>query len=249
LGSPPLVYYCHSQGRLLFRGFRTRKLSDRRAVREDWAAPLPQKKLDLFKHVESGGEVCWVMSSISLDEGLRLLSRGSPVSARQCAANSAEFLQGLAAKILAVLDAMEKHGRHFGTLPIVKPLESSSFRGKAAQAAASWNNLLHRVLLSDRSRFFYKLQTLAGVVEETAREFFDSAEELVEGSAARPAAGWEALKSLNYDLNTCLCETIVVLKSFLRALPDEEVKSFGSRLDDAAQRVPLRVRSFTRIPA
>ncbi len=217
-------------------------------MREDWAASLPQEKLELFKHIESTGEVCQVMSSISLDEGLRLLSRGSPVSARQCAANSAEFLQGLAAKLLAVLDAMEKHGRHFGTLPVVKPLDSSSFRGKTAQAAASWNNLLHKVLLSDRSRFFHKLQTLAGVVEETAREFFESAEELVEGSAAHPAAGWEALKSLNYDLNTCLCEIIVVLKSFLRTLPNEELKSFGSRLDDAAQRVPLRLRSFTHIP-
>jgi hypothetical protein len=217
-------------------------------VREDWSASLPREKLDLFKHIKSGGEVCYVMSSISLDEGLRLISHGSPVSARQCAANSAEFLQCLASKLLVVLDAMEKHGRHFGTLPLVEPLDSSSFCGKTAQLAASWNNLLHKVLLSDRSRFFYKLQTLAGVVEETAREFFESAEELVEGSTAQPAACWEALKCLNYDLNTCLCETSVVLKSFLRALPDEELKPFQSRLDGAAQRVPQWVRSISRIP-
>jgi len=232
----------------LFKRLRTRKLSDRRTVREDWAALLPQEKLDLFKHIESSCEVCYAMSSISLNDGLGLLSRGSPVNARQCAANSAEFLQSVAARLLAVLEAMEKHGRHFGTLPVVRPLDSSCFRGRAAQTAASWNNLLHKVLLSDRSRFFYKLQTLAGVVEETAGEFFESAEELVEGTAAQPAAGWEALECLNYDLNTCLCETIVVLKSFFRALPDEELKPFRSRFDEAAQRISLSVRTFSRIP-
>jgi len=232
----------------VFGGFGTRKLSARRAVRGDWAAPLPQEKLDLFKQIEKRWEVCYVMLSISLDEGLGLLSSGAPVSARQCAANSMEFLQCLAAQLLAVLDAMEQHGRHFGTLPLVKPLNPSFFRGKTAQTAASWDSLFHKVLMSGRSRFFHKLQTLNGLVEEIADEFLEFAEDLVEGSAAHSAANWEALERVHYDLNTCLRETIVVLKSFLRALPDEELKSFQSRHDDAAQRVSLRVRSFSRIP-
>jgi hypothetical protein len=188
------------------------------------------------------------MLSISLDEGLGLHSHGAPVGARQCAANSAQFLHCLATELMAVLDAMEKHGRHFGTLPIVTPLESSFFRGETAQAVASWNNLFHKVLMSHRSRFFHKLQTLTGLVEETANEFLGLAEELVEDSAARPAVSWEVLEYLHYDLSTCLGETTVVLKSFLRALPDEELKPFQSRIEDAARTVRLRVRSFERIP-
>ena len=244
----PLLYYPHSRGQFVLGRFGTRKVSGRRAVRAAWSAPLPKEKLDLFKYIESHFEACYAMLSISLDEGLELLSSGAPVMAHQCAVNSAEFLHCLAVKLLAALAAMEKHGRHFGTLPVVKPLETSFFRGKTAQGAAYWNNLLHKVLLSDRSRFFHKLQTLQGLVEEISQEFFESAEELVDGSTAHPAAGWKALECLHYDLNTCLRETIVLLKSFLCVLPDEELKPLRNRLDEAAQRVQLRAPAFSRIP-
>jgi hypothetical protein len=45
-----------------------------------------------------------------------------------------------------------------------------------------------------------------------------------------PESHWEALDSLHYDLNTCLRETIVVLKSFLLGLSPEELDAFCRRL-------------------
>jgi hypothetical protein len=230
-------------------GFKSGRLSTRRTVRQNWIASLPHEKHSLFEQITRNWEVCYVMLSISLDEGLGLRSHGSPVRARQCAANSAEFLQGLAAQLQAALTAMEGHGHHFGTLPSVAPLNSSFFRGETAQRGASWNSLLHRVLLSDRSRFFHKLRTLGGIVEELAEEFLEQVEELVEGSLAHPAAAWEALECLHYDLNTSLRETAVVLKSFLHALPDEELIAFHSKLEAAAQTSTLRRRRApSRVP-
>jgi hypothetical protein len=35
---------------------------------------------------------------------------------------------------------------------------------------------------------------------------------------------WSKLELLHYDLNTCLCETTVVLRSFLHAMPGEALK-------------------------
>jgi len=39
-------------------------------------------------------------------------------------------------------------------------------------------------------------------------------------------AEWQAVDAAHYDLNTCLRESIVLLKSFLMALPDDELEPF-----------------------
>ena len=68
------------------------------------------------------------------------------------------------------------------------------------------------------------------MVEELTVEFRSTAEDLAEGTSIRPSMHWEALDNLHYDLNTCLRETIVLLKSFLRALPASELDAFRTRL-------------------
>jgi len=40
------------------------------------------------------------------------------------------------------------------------------------------------------------------------------------------ACQWQAVDAAHYDLNTCLREAIVLLKSFLMALPNEELEAF-----------------------
>ena len=42
----------------------------------------------------------------------------------------------------------------------------------------------------------------------------------------RPESHWASLDALHFDLNTCLRETIVVLKSFLCHLPAEQAEQF-----------------------
>ncbi len=41
-----------------------------------------------------------------------------------------------------------------------------------------------------------------------------------------PTLEWQAVDAAHYDLNTCLREAIVLLKSFLMALPNDELKAF-----------------------
>jgi hypothetical protein len=57
---------------------------------------------------------------------------------------------------------------------------------------------------------------------------------------------WNTLEILHYDLNTCLRETIVVLKSFLLALPNEELEEFKQRLGGIVQ--PEPEQSSPRLP-
>ena len=47
---------------------------------------------------------------------------------------------------------------------------------------------------------------------------------------------WKIVDAAHYDLNTCLRETIIMLKSFLHVLPDEELPSFQKFVDSTWDR-------------
>lgn len=205
---------------------------------------MPAEKARLFEGVVAEWNAGYGMLSVVLNEALALRADGRLVRAREQAANCADLLDRLAAPLVAALGAMEDHGRHFGTLPTIEPLNPSFFRGEAAQHTASKSSLLHRVLLSGRSRFFHKLRTLASTIEELGEEFHAAATDLADGTCTQPAMRWTSLDSLHYDLNTCLRETVVVLKSFLCALPSEELEAFRCKLEAPvpAPSRPLRLR-------
>ena len=217
------------------------------SVCDDWLAPLPEEKHKLFDSTVAAFEASYSMLSVALDEAFALRRKGTLVRAREQAAVSADLLDRLAARILAALAALEEQARHSRTLPRVVPLNPGFFRGKTAQRTAGWNSLLHRVLLSNRSRFFSKLRALREVVGELVREFREVADEIADGASVHPEVRWQALDCLHYDLNTCLRETVVVLKSFLRALPAEEFEAFHRKLEAPATPWPRRARSpFSR---
>jgi hypothetical protein len=72
--------------------------------------------------------------------------------------------------------------------------------------------------------------------------FQETAEELADGVQVHPLESWSALDTLHYDLNTCLRESIVVLKSFLRVLPDAGVDGLRDELNASASAVRARTR-------
>lgn len=201
-----------------------------RSVRADWFAWLPEEKDELFDAAREELETLYSMLSIALDEALALRDRGRLAHAREQAGVTADLFDRLALRLLSGLRALEDHGRHFGTLPNVASLDPEFFRGDTAQRIARKSSLLSKVLLSARSKFFHKLRALSETVEELCGEFREASEEIADGSSVRPGTHWKALDIGHYDLNTCLRETIVVLKCFLCALPDEEVRPFWEKL-------------------
>ncbi len=213
-----------------------------RTVHEDWQAWLPAEKNQLFGATVVELETCYTMLSITLDEALSLRSQGHLLHAREQAGVCAELFRRLAMRLLTALRALEAHGRHFGTLPSVAPLDPEFFRGETAQIIAWKNQLMSRVLFSLRSRFFHKLRNLAEAVEELEEEFREASDEIAAGSSVHPVADWQALDTRHYDLNTCLRETTVLLKCFLCALPNEQVQLFAQKLQAESPLPPLGVR-------
>lgn len=226
----------------MFGQQRRKAAAARRTVCEDWIAALPREKGNLYQAVIRQWESSFAMMSVALDGALSLRSRGELVCARQQVFISADLLLRLAATLVVACGAVSNRGRRLANLPLVEPLNTNFFRGETAQNAAHWNELLHHVLFAERSRFFQKLRILSDTVELLVREFDETAGELAEGLSIQPANCWNALDCLHYDFNTCLCESEIMLKSFLQALPTEQLAAFASELDSLPGEDRVRVR-------
>lgn len=217
--------------------------STRRSVTQDWIAALPREKSALFDSIVRRWESGYAMMSIALDEALCLRTRCNLVNARMQVLVAADLLSRLASVLIGACEAVSDRGRYFPDLPTVEPLKTDFFRGETAQSAASWNGLLHHVLFGDRSRFFHKLRILRDTVQRLSDEFRQTAADLTEGSPVEPALLWESLDSLHYDFNTCLRESEVVLKSFLRAIPNDQVAAFAEAINNPLPSKRIRVRA------
>jgi hypothetical protein len=206
-------------------------------VRQDWLAWLPEEKDRFFESVQSQLESSYLIASVSLNDVLTLCREGRLPPPAEQSAIVASLFDRLARQLHAVLRAMGEHARHFGAVPAVIPLRPGFFRSVGAQRIARTNYVVSRVLFSVRARFFRKiralLQMVAGVQYETRIIARTKAKEI--------AHSWNRLEELHYDLNTCLRETMVVLKSFLCVLPGQELAPFEGRLHS---RMPQAAQFF-----
>ena len=71
------------------------------------------------------------------------------------------------------------------------------------------------------------------LVENLDESFCNAAEELNDPSGLQIERGWDMLDASHYDINTCLRESIVLLKCFLLALPEDQLLEFNSALTGA----------------
>jgi hypothetical protein len=222
----------------------TRALARRyNSVQQDWRAFLPQAKASLFEIHTHELENSYLMLSVWLDEAMTLQRQGDSdrVSQQICALG--DLCARLALRINAVLHAMRQQARHFGIVPNLAPLEPGNFRGERAQRAARNSNLLSQVLLSERSQFLNKLSTLEAIVDELCDEFIQTTERVAAGTSGQVSKLWGFLDEHHYDLNTCLREAHVLLKSFLFVLPEDQLSGFDFTVSALARaRRPNSVR-------
>lgn len=198
---------------------------------EDWITALPRDKNQVFETVVRRWECTYAMMSVALDEALTLRARGELVCARQQVSVAADLLERLALSLVCFCNSVSVHGRRIVKLPAVEPLNVEFFRGDTAQSAASWNGIVHHLFFHGRSRFFRKLRILSSTLAQLEREFLEAAQDLSRGLSVDPSDCWKKLEYLHYDFNTCLRETEVMLKSFLRTLPSDQLRGLANDLD------------------
>jgi hypothetical protein len=220
-----------------------------RTVREDWFAWLPNEMDQLFDVTRTDLESSSTILSIALDGALALCEQGEFEHAKESAGVFSDLFNRLAIRLSMVIRTIKEHGSHFGTLPNVTPLVSSNFRGATAQRISWMSGLLAKVVFRGRTRFFHKLESLGEVIEELQKEAHVIVTDVTDGAAIFPDRAWRQLEVLAYDLNTCMGETTVILKSFFCALPPDELETFRNKL---VAMVPLlsvnpgRIQPFDR---
>ena len=141
-----------------------------------------------------------------------------------------------------VMQILEERGRRVRELPAVEPLNAEFFRGSTGRTAASWSGILHFFVFCDRTRFFQKLRILSDTLERLDREFKEVCSGILNGPSGRSGARWETLECLHYDMTTCLRESEVLLKSFLRALPNDETMALAVEFESPRRPKRLRLR-------
>lgn len=199
-------------------------------VCDDWIRALPREKNNVFEGTVHRWECWYAMLSVALDDAISLRTRGKLVCARQQVGVSGDLLRRLSAMLVGFCESAGRRARRIDAIPAVEPMRQDFFRGEVAQSAASWNNVLHHVLFAGRSRFVYKVRILSSTIEQIERQFIATADAVSRGDSARPNDCWKNLDLLHYDFSTCLRETEIVLKSFLRALPNEQLEMFAAEI-------------------
>lgn len=196
------------------------------SVKDDWRAWLPDHKDQVFRAYVRQLEVSYNMLSVSLDEALELRLDGRRTKACQAVCVTPALCTRFAHPLVALLWALGEHAKHYGTVPNAAPLDPGNFQSPRGQRSARINGMLCRFLLSERSQFLYKISTLSEMVADLNEDYSAAASEIASAPAHASDTFWQSVDAAHYDLNTCLREAIILLKSFLRALPDEELESF-----------------------
>jgi hypothetical protein len=205
------------------------------SVQDDWRAWLPREKAQFFDDQVRELESVYMMFSIALNEALEFRHTGKLAKSYQAVGMTADLALRLSDNVGALLRGVGGHAKHYGTIPNAAPLDPKNFHGPQEQRTARMSDLLSRVLLTQRSQFLHKIGTLEEMVVDLGKDFRLTVENLSAGVSVNPEEDWRVVDAGHYDLNTCLREAIVLLKSFLLVLPQDQLGTFQKSVRAQAQ--------------
>lgn len=204
--------------------------TNRNSVSQNWQSSLSSEKSIPYLHTLRLLETSYTIFSVNLDEAIGLRRSGHLGKAYQALSIAPALCRRLREQLQLLLRAMLSHSKHFHVVPSINPLNAENFQNPKSRRAASFNSLCSRIILSQRSQFLHKLNTLLDLVEDLEKTFTVASSDLQDSSTFQPEREWALLDSSHYDMNTCLRESIVLLKCFFHALPAEQVPEFIAAL-------------------
>lgn len=204
--------------------------TDVNSVSKNWRSPLSPEKSIPYLHTLRLVEISYTIFSVNLDEALGFRRCGQLNKAYQALSITPALCRRLGGHVQVLLRAMLWHAKHFRTTPSSNPLDPENFRHPKSRRAAHFNSLCSRIVLTRRSQFLHKLSTLLELVEDLEKVFMEAASDLKDSSSLQPEREWDTLDTTHYDINSCLRESIVVLKCFFHAVPDEQLPEFIAAL-------------------
>ena len=211
-------------------------LFSRGSVIQDWIGALPPRHMITFTNVTRRWNCAYVIGSVALESALELRKGGNVRGATQQARVSGELLNRLADELVSGCHVIEDEAHHFADVPAVEPLDPAHFRSASIIWPVTFSRIVQQVAFGARTRFFYKVRTVERTVEALAADFSESLGDLRETTPASAFEPWDSLERIHNDLNVCLRESEVTLKSFLRALTATATEHVLVRLEAPADR-------------
>ena len=166
------------------------------------------------------------MFSVQLNEALELRRNRLLTKSYRAASMTPMLCARLADNLGAMLRSLSEHAKHYGTIPNTAPLDPSNFHGSKEQRTARMSDLLSRVLLTQRSQFLHKINALAEMAGDIGKDFQLAVDNVSNGASMDTSVDWQVMDNAHYDLNTCMREATVMLKSFLLVLPEDQLGAF-----------------------
>lgn len=200
------------------------------SVQEDWNAWLPSETAQVFERQRDELAFSCAILGVIVSEALNSSSVDTTAPLQQLAPLFCALFDRLVGHLSIVLSALEEHGRQCGTMPHAAPLRPEYFRSGPARHLARASRLRSHLRVPGRPMFWPKLCAIRKLVAGLQAQARSLAREIALGDSSGARDQWIRLEILQYDLNTCLQETTVVLKSFLCALPGKELPLFRNRL-------------------
>jgi hypothetical protein len=197
------------------------------SVQADWIGWLPEAKMHAFRVYAEEFESRYLMLSVSLNEAIGLHRNGSDRKSYQIVLITPALCERLADPLEGMLCSLEEYVRRSKMAPSVCPLDAANFHGLRGQRSARKSSLLSNALLSQRAQYLSKVGTLREMVNYMSDDFRRAAEKLIAPHGpAKPAGLWPAMDAGHFDLNSCLRESMILLKCFLRVMPDQQLHAF-----------------------
>jgi hypothetical protein len=207
------------------------------SVEIDWMGALPESHLTVFKMNCKELDSSFAMFAVSLNEAVTLYRDGSLALSFEQAALSSGLCLRLYGNLDNVLRSLSKHSYAHGTNPSVASLNPADYRSHHGSRAALASSLWSVAVFSQHKKFVNKAETLRAMVKHIGNDVCTSADLLgSRGATIVQGPQWLTMTEGYWDLNTCLQETLVLLKCFLRVLPDDQVSAFQDSITNLEAR-------------
>ena len=197
------------------------------SVEVDWFGGLPVTQLQAFRTYASEFEALYLMLSVSLNEAIGLRDSGALAKSFKALSLTSSLCVRFTEALEDILRSLVQYSEEHETAPSVAALNPADFLGGRSHRAALKDAIWHRTLFSQGAQFLSKIRTLRSMVIYIGSDFCQAADSLASTDlVAESSKLWAVMDSGHFDLNTCLRESMVMLKCFLRVLPDEQVRDF-----------------------
>jgi hypothetical protein len=201
------------------------------SVELDWFGELAETHLAVFRTSSEELESSFGMFGISLNEAVTLYRDGLLALSFEEAVLVSDMCRRFCQNLDNTLRSLGEHSQAYGTAPSVESLNPSDFESRYGLHSALASSLWNLAVYSQPRRFLNKVRTLGAMANHIGNDVCASGDLLgSQGASIDSAPHWLTMTEGHWDLNACFREASVLLKCFLRVLPDDQLSEFRDNI-------------------